>query len=185
MWVMLWQKGLNASAKGLNPGQPAESGETDLSQLFGFGEFFHMLTHYQTTNFRLFQTERVCRRQFQIWRKWQKVIQMGRKHSGKNRNCSLRAISPFPTVFSKGLFPRAVKRCHCVGKGKSIVIFHRLKIHNYCKMKKQFSYNIEWKCGQCRSEMRLHVLCSLILICTVQNLLVSLTVTKELKDQST
>ena len=25
-----------------------------------------ILTHYQTTNFRLFQTERVCRRQFQI-----------------------------------------------------------------------------------------------------------------------
>ena len=25
-----------------------------------------LLTHYQTTNFRLFQTERVCRRQFQI-----------------------------------------------------------------------------------------------------------------------
>ena len=25
-----------------------------------------VLTHYQTTNFRLFQTERVCRRQFQI-----------------------------------------------------------------------------------------------------------------------
>ena len=24
------------------------------------------LTHYQTTNFRLFQTERVCRQQFQI-----------------------------------------------------------------------------------------------------------------------
>ena len=24
------------------------------------------LTHYQMTNFRLFQTERVCRRQFQI-----------------------------------------------------------------------------------------------------------------------
>ena len=70
------------------------------------------LTHYQTTNFRLFQTERVCRRQFQIWRKRQKVIQLGRKHYGKRRNCSLRAISPFPTVFSKGLFPRGVKRCH-------------------------------------------------------------------------
>ena len=40
---------------------------------------------------------------------------MGRKHCGKRRNCSLRAISPFPTVFSKGLFPRGVKRCHCVG----------------------------------------------------------------------
>ena len=29
----------------------------------------------------------------------------------------LQAISPFPTVFSKGLFPRGVKRCHCVGMG--------------------------------------------------------------------
>ena len=36
--------------------------------------FFLYLTHYQTTNSRLFQTERVCRRQFQISRKWQKVI---------------------------------------------------------------------------------------------------------------
>ena len=27
------------------------------------------------------------------------------------------AISPFPSVFSKGLFPRGVKRCHCVGMG--------------------------------------------------------------------
>ena len=61
--------------------------------------------------------ERVCRRQFRIWRKWQQVIQTGRKHCGKRRNCSLRAISPFPTVFSKGLFPRGVKRCHCVGMG--------------------------------------------------------------------
>ena len=77
----------------------------------------HDLTHYQTTNFRLFQTERVCRRQFQIWRKWQKVIQTGRKQCGKRRNCSLRAISPFSKVFSKGLFPRGIKRCHCVGMG--------------------------------------------------------------------
>ena len=66
------------------------------------------LTHYQTTNFRLFQTERVCRWRFQIWRKWQKVIQTGRKHCCKRRNCSLWAISPFPTVFSKGLFPRGI-----------------------------------------------------------------------------
>ena len=33
---------------------------------------------------------------------------MGRKHCGKRRNCSLRAIPPFPTVFSKGSFPRGV-----------------------------------------------------------------------------
>ena len=37
------------------------------------------------------------------------------------RNCSLRAISPFPTVFSKCLFPRGVKGCHCVGMGKFIL----------------------------------------------------------------
>ena len=75
------------------------------------------LTHYQTTNFRLFQTERVFRQQFQILQKWKKVIQTGGKHCGKRRNCSLRAISLFPIVFSKGLFPRGVKRCHCVGIG--------------------------------------------------------------------
>ena len=34
---------------------------------------------------------------------------MGRKHCGKRRNCSLPAISPFPSVFSKGLFPGASK----------------------------------------------------------------------------
>ena len=71
--------------------------------VFGFNT---TLTHYQTTNFRLFQTERVCRRQIQICRKWHKVIQAGRKHCGKRRNCSSRAISPFPTVFSKGLLQK-------------------------------------------------------------------------------
>ena len=87
-------------------------------------EHCRLLTHYQTTNFRLFQTERVCRRQFQIQRKWQKVNQTGRKHCGKRRNCSLRAISPFPTVFSKCMFPRGVKWCRCVGMG------YRLKWSN-------------------------------------------------------
>ena len=35
----------------------------------------------------------------------------------KRRNCSLRAISPFPTVFSKGLHCRQVKTRACLGKG--------------------------------------------------------------------
>ena len=34
---------------------------------------------------------------------------MGRKHCGKRINCSLRAISPFPTLFSKGVYCRHVK----------------------------------------------------------------------------
>ena len=38
-----------------------------------------------------------------------KVIRTGRKHCWKRRNCSLRAISPFPTVFSKDCFPEASK----------------------------------------------------------------------------
>ena len=29
-----------------------------------------------------------------------------KKHCGKRRNCSLRAIAPFPTLFSKGLYGR-------------------------------------------------------------------------------
>ena len=71
------------------------------------------------TNFRLFQTERVCRQQYQIWWKWQKVIQTGRKHYGKRINCSLRAIYPFPAMFSKYLYCRHVKSRVCLGKGEA------------------------------------------------------------------
>ena len=56
-------------------------------------------------------------RQFQMGWKWQKVLQTGRKHCGKRRNCLLRAISPFPTVFAKGLYCRHVKTRACLGKG--------------------------------------------------------------------
>ena len=100
-----------------------------------FKHFLIMLfTHYQTTNFRLFQVERVCRRQFQIWRKWKKVIQTGRKHCGKRRNCSLRAISPFPSVFKRLVFQgllcgnrlidfflEIVNSLHCVARPSEVV----------------------------------------------------------------
>ena len=66
---------------------------------------FDGLTHYQMTNFRLFDEN---------GRKLSIQVEI---HCGKRRNCSLRAISLFPTVFSKGLSPRCVKRCHCVGMG--------------------------------------------------------------------
>ena len=75
------------------------------------------LTLSQMTNFRLFQTERVCRRQFRIGWKWQKVLETDRKHCGKRRNCSLWAISPFPAGFSKDLYCRHVKTRACLGKG--------------------------------------------------------------------
>ena len=75
------------------------------------------LNPFPNYKFWLFQTERVCRRQFWTWWKWQKVCQMGRKHCGKRRNCLLRAISPFPTEFSKDFYCRHIKTRACLGKG--------------------------------------------------------------------
>ena len=77
------------------------------------------LTHYQTTNFRLFQTKGACRRQFQIWRQWQKVIQTGRKRCGKRRNCLLWAISPFPSVFER-LVSQKLQKVSMCGNGLTL-----------------------------------------------------------------
>ena len=74
----------------------------DLSKVLLFGK---ELTQHQMTNFKLFQTERVCRRQFQIRRNGRKLSKRVENTVGKGE------------VFSKGLFPRGVKRCHCVGIG--------------------------------------------------------------------
>ena len=35
--------------------------------------------------------------------KWGTIIRLSRKHCGKRRNCSLRAISSFPIMFSKAM----------------------------------------------------------------------------------
>ena len=67
------------------------------------------LTHYQKTNFRLFQTERVCIRQFQIWRKWQKVIRMGRNTVGKGEIACHEQFLLSPQCFQKACFPEASK----------------------------------------------------------------------------
>ena len=45
---------------------------------------------------------------------------MAAKNSVSGHTCTpytVHAVHAFPTVFSKGLFPRSVKRCHCVGMG--------------------------------------------------------------------
>ena len=68
-------------------------------------------------DFRLFQTERVCRRQFKFDKNGRKFIKRVENTGGKRRNCSLRAISPFPTVFSKDLYCRYVKIWACLGMG--------------------------------------------------------------------
>ena len=53
---------------------------------------------------------------FKFKKKGRESIQMGRKQ-WKWRNCSLRAISPFLTVFSKDFYCRHVKTRACLGKG--------------------------------------------------------------------
>ena len=67
------------------------------------------------TNFGLVQTERV--HNFKLDENGRNLYEWVRKHCGKRRNCSLRAISSFPTVFSKDLFCRHVKTRACLGKG--------------------------------------------------------------------
>ena len=43
------------------------------------------------------------------------------ENCGKRRNCSLRAISPLLTVFSKDFYGRHVKPRNCYGKSSDIV----------------------------------------------------------------
>ena len=67
------------------------------------------LTRYQVTNFRLFQTERVCRQQFQIWRKWQKVTKRVENTVGKGEIARYEQFLLFPQCFQKACFPGASK----------------------------------------------------------------------------
>ena len=97
------------------------------------------LTLSQTTNFRLFQLERDSRRQFQILYKWQKVAKTGRKHCGKRRNCSLRAISPFPSVFKRIV----LLTCKNLGLfGKGLIVLSSSQIAIFIPFKNKF-YQLE------------------------------------------
>ena len=57
------------------------------------------LTLSKTKNFRLFQTERVSRRQFRI--RWEKVLQTGKKHCVKGEFARYEQILLFPQSFRK------------------------------------------------------------------------------------
>ena len=54
---------------------------------------------------------------FKFDEKERKVLKTDRKHLRNRRNCSLRAISPFPEVFSKDLYCRHVKNQGLFEKG--------------------------------------------------------------------
>ena len=56
---------------------------------------------------------------FELNENGRKISKMSRKHLGKRRNCSLRAISPFLTLFSKDLYGRHAETRACFGRVKS------------------------------------------------------------------
>ena len=58
---------------------------------------------------------------------------MGGKHCGKRRKCWLPAFSPFPTMFSKGFFPRVIKSwdCEVTRVKKQQTIMQRQKYFNF------------------------------------------------------
>ena len=77
-----------------------------------FTPHYRLLTRSQTANFRLFQTQRIWRRQFQVWWKRQKVLQMDRKQWEKEK---LLVTSNFS--FSCIVFKRLVMKTRLFGKG--------------------------------------------------------------------
>ena len=68
-----------------------------------------VITHYQTTNFRLFQTERVCRRQFQISKNGRKLSEQVENTVGKGEIARYEQFLLFPQCFQKACFPEASK----------------------------------------------------------------------------
>ena len=64
-----------------------------------------LLTHYQTTNFRLFQTERVCRRQFQFDENRRKLSKRVENIVGKGEIARYEQFLLFPRCFQKACFP--------------------------------------------------------------------------------
>ena len=54
-----------------------------------------------------------------IWTNGDTIIWLNRKHCGKRRNCSLRAISLFPTMFSNAVC------CWCIKMSKGLTPFQQ------------------------------------------------------------
>ena len=68
-----------------------------------------LLTHYQTTNSRLFQAERVCRRQFKLDENEKKLSKQVENTVGKGEIAHCEQFLLFPQCFQKACFPGASK----------------------------------------------------------------------------
>ena len=67
------------------------------------------LTHYQTTKLRLFRIERLCRRQFQIWRNGRKLSKPLENTVGKGEIVRYEQFLLFRQCFQKACVPEASK----------------------------------------------------------------------------
>ena len=76
------------------------------------------LTLSQTTIFRLFQTERVCRRQFQVWWKLQKVLQRVENTVGKGEIALCFQKNSNADTWKQGLVRKRDKIIWQTSKGK-------------------------------------------------------------------
>ena len=67
------------------------------------------LTRYQTTNFRLFQTERVCEENFKFDENGRQLSKQIENTGGKGKNAHYKQFLLFPQCFQKACFPGASK----------------------------------------------------------------------------
>ena len=89
-----------------------------ISQMEISDRFIWHFNPFPNNKFTLFQTERVCIQQFQnLMKMADSSPKRLKKLSGKRRNCSLRAISPFLKVFQKDPYCKHIKTRACLGKG--------------------------------------------------------------------
>ena len=76
-----------------------------------------ILTHYQTTNLDSSKLKEFADDNFKFNEYGRKLSKKVENTVGKGEIARYEQFLLFPTGFSKGFFPRGVKRCHCVGMG--------------------------------------------------------------------
>ena len=107
--------------------------------------WFLSLTFSQTTNFGRFQIERVCRRQFKIWWKWQK-LQEGWKHCGKKEKLLVTSNFSFSHSVFKRLVLQTCKNQGLFGKGlieqKTLWVKEKMWVSSIFS----FSHNVFKRC---------------------------------------
>ena len=105
---------LNTSKKKFQENTVEKDEITHMSNFTYFHKVYYatcILTLYQRTNFRLFQNERVCRRQFQNWMKVAKSFPNGLENTvGKGEIAHYEQFHLFPQCFQKSCTADTLKQ---------------------------------------------------------------------------